>query len=225
MAGAGHKTFTRETLLSDDVNAYLMQQTVMVFPSRAARAAALPSPSIGMHTWLTGDGPLPIREVFTGGAWTTPEALGLVVGGRVTTATLFTSGATTSTDYAITGLAITCELQAGRTYRTTTGVLLNSNAAGVRVNVHTRGRASSGGVPVVADPIVASSANPLAATGTAGRTEVNPSGLFRVNASTFYTVQPFLTGGAHSVLATGRGYMEHLIEDAGPAIAGLPTLV
>lgn len=220
MAGAGHKTFTRETLLSDDVNGYLMDQSVMVFASAAARAAELPAPDDGMHSWLLDR---KVREVCSAGVWTIPEALGPVA--RVTTATLFTSGATTTTEYAITGLAITHQLEAGRSYRSTTGVLLNSATAGARVGVNTHGRLASGGVPVPADPIVASSLAPIAVAGTNGRTETNPAGLFRVNASGSYTVQPFLIGGSHSVLATGRGYMEHVLEDAGPALAGLPTLV
>jgi hypothetical protein len=50
MAGAGHKTFTRQTLASADVQSYLMDQTVMVFASAAARNAAIVAPAAGMRT-------------------------------------------------------------------------------------------------------------------------------------------------------------------------------
>jgi hypothetical protein len=52
MAGLGRKVFTRETLTSGDVNGYLMDQTVMVFASAAARSTAIPSPTDGMVTYL-----------------------------------------------------------------------------------------------------------------------------------------------------------------------------
>lgn len=52
MAGLGRKVFTRGTLSSADVNGYLMDQTVPVFASAAARDAAIPSPSEGMHCYL-----------------------------------------------------------------------------------------------------------------------------------------------------------------------------
>jgi hypothetical protein len=50
VAGLGHKTFTRERLTSDDVNGYLMDQTIMQFASVAARNAALTAPDAGMVT-------------------------------------------------------------------------------------------------------------------------------------------------------------------------------
>lgn len=52
MAGAGRKVWTRETVSSADVNAYLMDQTVMLFASAAARTAAIPAPTEGMVTTL-----------------------------------------------------------------------------------------------------------------------------------------------------------------------------
>lgn len=52
MAGLGRKVFTRETLGSAELNGYLMDQAVMRFASASARAAAIPSPSQGMVTYL-----------------------------------------------------------------------------------------------------------------------------------------------------------------------------
>ena len=54
MAGAGFKDFAAgEILTADDVDQYLMQQTVMVFAGTAARGSAIASPSEGMFTYLT----------------------------------------------------------------------------------------------------------------------------------------------------------------------------
>jgi hypothetical protein len=49
MAGKGKKTFVAgEVLLAQDVNDYLMDQTVMNFASDAARSSAIPTPTEGM---------------------------------------------------------------------------------------------------------------------------------------------------------------------------------
>ena len=54
MAGAGFKTFSvGEVLTATDVNTYLMQQTVMVFATAAARTSAIAAPSEGMVTYLS----------------------------------------------------------------------------------------------------------------------------------------------------------------------------
>lgn len=62
----GYKQFTPATLTSTDVNAYLMNQSVMVFASSAARATALPFPTAGMVTYLQNTD---ATEYYTGSAW------------------------------------------------------------------------------------------------------------------------------------------------------------
>lgn len=53
MAGAGFKDFTAgEILTADDVDTFLMQQTIMVFAGTAARGSVITSPSEGMFTYL-----------------------------------------------------------------------------------------------------------------------------------------------------------------------------
>ena len=52
MAGAGYKSFTPSSLTSDEVNTYLMQQSVMVFATSAARSTAVPVPTEGMVSYL-----------------------------------------------------------------------------------------------------------------------------------------------------------------------------
>lgn len=68
MAGAGFKTFnTGDVLTASDVNTYLMQQTVMVFASAAARTTALgANVAEGMLSYLTSTKQV---EVYNGTAW------------------------------------------------------------------------------------------------------------------------------------------------------------
>jgi hypothetical protein len=66
MAGAGYKSFTPSSLTSDEVNTYLMQQSVMVFASSAARSSALPVPTEGMVSYLQDTDS---TELYTGSAW------------------------------------------------------------------------------------------------------------------------------------------------------------
>lgn len=67
MAGAGFRTFSvGEVLTATNVNTYLMQQTVMVFASAAARTSAIAAPSEGMVTYLTDTNTL---WYYTGTVW------------------------------------------------------------------------------------------------------------------------------------------------------------
>lgn len=61
------KTFTDGTSLpASDLNGFLMNQTVMVFASAAARTTAIPSPTQGMVTYLSDSNSL---FVWNGSAW------------------------------------------------------------------------------------------------------------------------------------------------------------
>jgi hypothetical protein len=68
MAGAGFKTFAvGEVLTANNVNTYLMQQTVMVFASAAARSTALSTNvSEGMVSYLSDSNSL---WYYDGSAW------------------------------------------------------------------------------------------------------------------------------------------------------------
>lgn len=66
MAGLGRKLFTRQTLSSAEVQGYLMDQAVMVFASAAARDAAIPAPTEGMHVVLLD---VHKRFHYTAGGW------------------------------------------------------------------------------------------------------------------------------------------------------------
>jgi hypothetical protein len=66
MAGLGRKVFTAgEVLTAANVQGYLMDQSVMVFASSAARSSAIPTPSAGMVSYLSDTSAL---QVY-GTAW------------------------------------------------------------------------------------------------------------------------------------------------------------
>jgi hypothetical protein len=81
MAGAGYKLFaTGDVLTAAQVNTYLMQQTVMVFASSAARTSALSGVlAEGMVSYLQDSNTL---EVYDGAAWVgaTGDITGLTAG-------------------------------------------------------------------------------------------------------------------------------------------------
>lgn len=61
------KTFAiGDVLTASDVNTYLMNQSVMVFATAAARTTAIPSPTEGMVTYLQDTNTL---QTFDGSAW------------------------------------------------------------------------------------------------------------------------------------------------------------
>lgn len=68
MAGAGYKDFTAGAVLTaDQVDTYLMQQTVMVFASAAARTTALTGVvSAGMVSYITATQQ---TQYYNGTAW------------------------------------------------------------------------------------------------------------------------------------------------------------
>jgi len=68
MAGAGYKDFTAGAVLTaDQVDTYLMQQTVMVFASSAARTTALSGVvSAGMVSYITATQQ---TQYYNGTAW------------------------------------------------------------------------------------------------------------------------------------------------------------
>lgn len=82
MAGAGFKTFAvGEVLTANNVNTYLMEQSVMVFASDAARGSAIGTATEGMISFLTDTDAL---QYYDGSAWqpvATPAAspIGLIL--------------------------------------------------------------------------------------------------------------------------------------------------
>jgi hypothetical protein len=91
MSGLGRKVWEPlDVLAAADLNGYLMDQSVMVFPDAATRLSEIPLPSEGMVTYLTT---LNSLEVFDGSQWVGTNSvggnvLGSQVTGTITTATL-----------------------------------------------------------------------------------------------------------------------------------------
>ena len=144
MAGAGYKLFsTGEVLTATNVNTYLMQQSVMVFASAAARTAALSGVvAEGMVSYRTDS---KVLEVYNGTSWvdftgditgiTTAANSGLSGGGTSGTITL-TLATTAKGDLLIgTGSGTAAVLPVGTTNQTiivdsttTTGLKFASSA-------------------------------------------------------------------------------------------------
>jgi hypothetical protein len=93
MAGKGKKTFVAgEVLLAQDVNDYLMDQSVMNFATVAARSSAIPTPTEGMTSYIatTGTASIPQIETYTGSAWQTPYGMTLIANASFTASPLIT---------------------------------------------------------------------------------------------------------------------------------------
>lgn len=136
MAGAGYKLFnTGDVLTAAQVNTYLMQQTVMVFASSAARTTALSGVlAEGMVSYLQDTN---ATEVYDGSAW-----VGIANSGDITSVT-------TGTDSGLTGgatsgavdlkLQLAFNAQTGTTYTLVAGDLNKlvtcSNASGITLTV------------------------------------------------------------------------------------------
>lgn len=98
MAGAGYKLFsTGEILTANSVNTYLMQQTVMVFASAAARTTALSGVlAEGMISYRTDS---KVLEIYNGSSWV--DFSGDITG-ITTAATSGLSGGATSGNVTLT---------------------------------------------------------------------------------------------------------------------------
>jgi hypothetical protein len=102
MAGKGKKTFVAgEVLLAQDVNDYLMDQSVMNFATVGARSSAIPTPTTGMTTYIgtTGTASIPQIETYTGSAWQTPYGITLISTATVTAAATLTFSNVFSSTY------------------------------------------------------------------------------------------------------------------------------
>jgi hypothetical protein len=101
---AGKKTFVAgEVLTAQDVNDYLMDQSVMTFASSAARSSAIPTPSEGMVSYQTDTDAI---EAYDGTDWVT----------RVSTSVPFAmaAGKSTFNMVAVASAAVTITFPASR---------------------------------------------------------------------------------------------------------------
>ena len=102
-----YKTFVSGTpALASDINTYLMNQSVMVFTNAAARTAAIPTPTEGMVTYLTGNDHF---AVYSGTEWVTWDLAWQAWTPTFTNLTQGT-GATTSAFYARMGKTVVAQV-------------------------------------------------------------------------------------------------------------------
>jgi hypothetical protein len=74
MAGEGRKTFVAgEVLLAQELNDYLMDQSVMNFASEAARSSAIPTPTEGMLALTKDNDEI---DYYDGSAWVSALPIG-----------------------------------------------------------------------------------------------------------------------------------------------------
>jgi hypothetical protein len=92
---AGRKVWAADDVLTaEDLNDFLMDQSVMVFADNSARAGAILAPETGMLTYRI-DGA--VYEYYTGSTWTQINAGSAANAGRVAGITIFnTSGTPTA---------------------------------------------------------------------------------------------------------------------------------
>ena len=94
---AGKKTFVAgEVLLAQDVNDFLMDQSVMNFTTVAARSSAIPTPTTGMVSYVGDTGSdsatnativdVPQIQAYTGSDWQNMDGLTLVAKANIGTA-------------------------------------------------------------------------------------------------------------------------------------------
>jgi hypothetical protein len=91
------KVFTAdEVLTAEDVNSFLMDQTVMSFAGTAARGSAIPSPVEGMVTYLEDINDI---RVYDGAKWIGPSGSTLIVNQSFTSSTSVIVSNCFSADY------------------------------------------------------------------------------------------------------------------------------
>jgi hypothetical protein len=98
MAGLGYKVWSAgDVLAAADVNGYLMEQSVMVFASSAARSSAIVTASEGMVTYLKDTNAL---DYYDGSTWRTVGVDSTVAGSAIA----FGSTAVSTAYTAVAGL-------------------------------------------------------------------------------------------------------------------------
>jgi hypothetical protein len=134
MAGAGYKLFaTGDVLTAAQVNTYLMQQTVMVFASSAARTSALSGVlAEGMVSYLQDTNTL---EVYDGAAWigATGDITALTAGTGISITNPTGPVPTVAIDTAVTADLTTAQTLTNKTLTSpvlTTPSISNINAKG-----------------------------------------------------------------------------------------------
>jgi len=178
MAGAGYKLFaTGDVLTAAQVNTYLMQQTVMVFASSAARTSALSGVlAEGMVSYLQDTNTL---EVYDGAAWigATGDITALTAGTGISISSATGPVPTVAIDTTVTADLTTSQTLTNKTLTSpvlTTPSISNINAKGdilVGTADNTLGIITAGSN---GDTLVADSSTSTGLRYTAGTVQANP---------------------------------------------------
>jgi hypothetical protein len=104
MSGSGRKTFVAgEVLLAQELNDYLMDQSVMNFASEAARGSAIPTPTEGMLALTLDTDEI---DYYNGSAWVPALPIGAWTAYTPTFTGVNTTGGTTSFWYSQIGKTV-----------------------------------------------------------------------------------------------------------------------
>jgi hypothetical protein len=223
---AGKKTFVAgEVLTAQDVNDYLMDQSVMTFASSAARSSAIPTPTTGMTTYVSDRNQI---ETFDGAEYRGMSGLQLVkkqtIGTGVSSVVvtgaysatydaykIIISGgvASTNVDLAIINTGSTASYQYSFSFLNYTTTAVSNGSSNSAASIPLIGHGSTGTLranvevnnPFLAKPTIFSAS--IAGTFSAG----NINGLHNVSTSyTGFTITPSsgtLTGGTIYVYGYG----------------------
>lgn len=240
MAGAGYKLFaTGDVLTAAQVNTFLMQQTVMVFASSAARTTALSGVlAEGMVSYLQDTNSL---EVYDGSAWigATGDITALTAGtgisissatGPIPTVAIDSTVATLTGSQTLTNKTLTTPVISSITNtgtltlptstdtivgRATTDTLTNKTLTSPTINTATVSQ------PVVISPEERTTVAATAATGTIAYDAITQGVLyFTSNASANWTLNIRGNSGTtlNSILAVGDAItVTHLVTQGSTA--------
>jgi hypothetical protein len=241
MAGAGYKLFaTGDVLTAAQVNTYLMQQTVMVFASSAARTTALSGVlAEGMVSYLQDTNSL---EVYDGSAWVgaTGDITALTAGTGIsissatgpiptvaidTATTVDKTTAQTLTNKTLTSPIISTISNTGTlTLPTSTDTIVGRATADTLTNKTLTSPAINGGTntgSVLVGPEERTTVSATAATGTINFDAITQGVLYYTsNASANWTLNIRGSSGAtlSSILAVGDAItVTHLVTQGSTA--------
>ena len=226
MAGAGYKLFaTGDVLTAAQVNTYLMQQTVMVFASSAARTSALSGVlAEGMVSYLQDTNSL---EVYDGAAWVgaTGDITALTAGTGISISSATGPIPTVAIDTAVTADLTTAQTLTNKTL-TTPIIATISNTGTLTLPTSTDtlvGRATTDTLTnkVLLSPEERTTVAATAATGTIAYDAVTQGVLyFTSNASANWTLNIRGNSGTtlNSILAVGDAItVTHLVTQGSTA--------
>lgn len=149
--GSGFQTFTAGSVLTaSEVNNYLMEQSVMVFATTAARDSAITSPEAGMTAYINSGDSSEGLYSYTGGTWNKGPSWnapwGILTSTFTQTATTINAVHTAET-VAVTSSAVT--IVANRNIKITAGCKLAAAAACLGTSARIRRGTTTAGTLVL----------------------------------------------------------------------------